>query len=60
MKEEELTLEVSVNGKRVIGRNESKEYGRRELAFLICLLLGEKDGKTRITIEIEKNDKEQG
>lgn len=59
MKEEEMTLELSVNGKRVIERNESKEYGRRDLAFLICMLLGEKGCKTRIKIEIEKNDKQQ-
>lgn len=59
MKPDEMTLEVSVNGKSVIEREESMAYGRNELAFLICMLLGEKGCKTRIKIEIEKNDKQQ-
>lgn len=58
MKEDEMTLEVSVNGKSVLERNESRSYSRMDLAFLICMLLGEKECNLRIKIELEKNDKQ--
>lgn len=57
MTDNEINLELIVNGKCVIERSKSMSYDSKELAFLICLLLAEKDVKLNITIELEKNGK---
>lgn len=53
MKPNEMTLEISVNGKKIIDCEESKIYERKELAFIVSLLLGA-DEKMSIKINIEK------
>ncbi|MDE6754502.1 MAG: hypothetical protein K2J82_07810 [Muribaculaceae bacterium] len=48
-----MTLNIIKDGEEIISREESMEYEKKELALLLCVILGLDDSDLDINIEIQ-------
>ena len=56
-----MTLNIIKDGEEIISKEESMEYEKKELAFLLCVILGLEDYDLDINIEIHtKNEEKRG